>query len=121
MLNITLDSENAIVLLEPDAALSEQDFRSANAAIDPFIQIHGGLNGLIIHVHTFPGWDSFSAMVSHLTFIHEHHRKVRRIAVASDPDLGGLVQSIGSHLISAEIKAFGYDELAEAQRWILSS
>ena len=112
MLNITLDPENAIVMLEPHGTLSEEDFRRVRAAVDPFIELHQGL-------HSFPGWDSFSAMISHLTFVHNHHKKVKRIAVASDSNLGNVAEALGSHLIAAEIKSFDFTQLADAQRWIL--
>ncbi|MGB7387318.1 MAG: STAS/SEC14 domain-containing protein [Pseudomonas neustonica] len=121
MLSITLDPENAIVVLEPQGTLSEEDFRRVRAAVDPFIELHGGLNGMIIHVHSFPGWDSLSAMISHLTFIQDHHRKIKRIAVTSDSNLGNVAETLGSHLVAAEIKSFGFDQLADAQRWILDT
>tara|TARA_R110002126_G_scaffold137603_3_gene282047 strand:+ start:513 stop:878 length:366 start_codon:yes stop_codon:yes gene_type:complete len=120
MLNITLDPENAIVMLEPHGTLSEEDFRRVRAAVDPFIELHQGLRGMIIHVHSFPGWDSFSAMISHLTFVHNHHKKVKRIAVASDSNLGNVAEALGSHLIAAEIKSFKFDQLSKAQGWILA-
>jgi len=120
MLNIRLDPDSAIVTLEPHGTLSEEDFRRADAAVDPFIELHGGLRGMIIHVHSFPGWDSFSAMISHLSFVQQHHRKVKRIAVASDSNLGNLAEAIGSHLVAAEIRPFGFDQLEDAKRWILA-
>ncbi|MEH6567068.1 MAG: STAS/SEC14 domain-containing protein [Halopseudomonas sp.] len=119
MLDIRLDSDNAILVLEPHGPLSEEDFRRVGAAADPFIEVHGGLNGILIHVHSFPGWDSFSALISHLSFVQQHHHKVKRVAVASDSSLGNLAQRLGSHLVGAEIRAFDFDQLAEAQHWIL--
>ena len=121
MLTIELDPETAIVVLEPEGTLSEEDFRRACAAVDPFIELHGELKGLVIHVHSFPGWDSFSAMISHLTFIRNHHRAIKRIAVTSDSHLGNVAETLGKHLISAQIRSFGFDQLAAAKHWILAA
>ena len=69
MLNITLDEQHGIAILEPDGPLGKDDFQSAAVIIDPYIEKSGHLNDLIIHTESFPGWDSFQAMHSHLTFV----------------------------------------------------
>jgi len=120
MLHVTLDATNKIALLEPDGALSQNDFENAIKDIDPFIEQNGHLNGLIIHTPAFPGWDSFGALVSHLKFIKEHHKKVTRIALSTDSVIGDLAEHIGSHFISAEVKHFPYDAIQIAKDWILT-
>ena len=106
-------------VLEPDGPLSESDFRSAAAIIDPFIEQSGHIRGLIIHTRTFPGWESFSAMHSHLTFVREHHKKIPRIAIVTDSVLRNLAETIGKHFVSADIKSFQYLDLDRAKAWIL--
>lgn len=120
MLHVTLDQENKIALVEPDSPLSKNDFDEATRIIDPFIQKHGNLKGLIIHTESFPGWDSFRALVTHLKFINEHHKKVSKIAFVTDSVLGNLAQHIGSHFISAEVKHFSCNAMKEAKEWIAS-
>jgi hypothetical protein len=119
MLNITLDEQHGIATLEPDGPLGKDDFHSAAGIIDPFIEKSGHLNGLIIHTESFPGWDSFQAMHSHLTFVKEHHKKVPRIAFVTDSVISNLAETIGSHFVSADIKSFDYGELDKARAWIL--
>ena len=68
MLTVKVDKANGIALLEPDGPLSKEDFESAVKIIDPFIEKNEHLNGLIIHTESFPGWDSFAALSSHLKF-----------------------------------------------------
>lgn len=118
MLHVTVEQEKKIALLEPDSALSKDDFDEAVKLIDPFIEEHGKLNGLIIHTESFPGWNSFGALVSHLKFVKNHHKKVSRIAFATDSAVGDLAEHIGSHFISAEVKHFPYRSLHEAKAWI---
>jgi len=119
MLSITLDKERAIVTLEPTDALNEEDFHTAVKVIDPFIEKHGKLEGLIIETESFPGWDDFSAFVAHLKFIRDHHKKVKRLAFVTDSVIGGLAEHITSHFVDAEVKDFPYGAHKEAREWIL--
>lgn len=119
MLNITLDEQHGIATLAPDGPMSKEDFQSAAAIIDPYIKKAGRLNGLIIHTESFPGWDSFQAMHSHLTFVKEHHKKIPRIAFVTDSVISNLAESIGSHFVSADIKSFDFQDMDKARAWIL--
>ena len=102
MLTINLNETNGIAILEPDGKLSEFDFQSVAEIIDPYIEKAGKLNGLIIHTASFPGWDSFSAMTRHLTFVKDHHKKIRYVALATDSTAAGIAESISSHLPAGE-------------------
>ena len=119
MLTTTLDEHNKIATLEPDGPLSAADFATASAVIDPYIEAGGELNGLVIYTESFPGWDSFKALHSHLTFVKEHHKKVPRIAFVTDSRIGDVAESVASHFVSAEIKNFDYGDMGKAEQWIL--
>ena len=121
MLNVQLDQKEAIAILEPNGALSKEDFIKACEIIDPFIESSGRLNGLIIYVRSFPGWDSFSALATHLKFVNEHHKKISRLAFVTDSPVGKLAEHIASHFVQAEVKSFPFDQLEEAQTWISQS
>ena len=43
--------------------------------------LRGKLTGLLIEARSFPGWDSFGALIQHLKFLRDHHRKIDRVAV----------------------------------------
>ncbi len=118
MLSVKIDETNSIAILEPNGALSENDFKSAAETIDPWIEKNKRLNGLIIHVEHFPGWDSFSALSSHLKFVKDHHKKISRVAFSTDSAIGGLAETIGKHFVQAEIKVFPFNELELAKSWI---
>jgi hypothetical protein len=118
MLSVTMDEENVIAILEPEGPLSKNDFEAAARIIDPYIEDTNQLIGLIIHTKSFPGWDSFAALVSHLRFVKEHHKKILRVAISTDSMVGGFAESVASHFINAEIKHFAYQELEQAKLWI---
>ncbi len=119
MLNVGLNQVEGIAILVPDGELTEEDFQSAANLIDPYIETAGKLNGIIIHVKSFPGWDSFSALVSHLKFIRDHHEKVSFVALATDSPIGKFAEIVASHFVNAEIKEFSFNELENAKKWIL--
>lgn len=120
MLTITLDEPHRLAILEPAGPLSKADFESAVAIIDPYLEKAGRLDGLIIHTRSFPGWDSFAALCSHLRFVKNHHQKVSRLAVVTDSPLGTFAETVGSHFVSAEIKVFPFREMEAAKTWIQS-
>jgi hypothetical protein len=121
MLNVELDELNGIATLIPNGALSEKDFEFAASVIDPYIEKYGNLKGLIINTKTFPGWESFASLIKHFKFVKEHHKKVSYVALVTDSVLGDFGEKIADHFVSAEIKHFAFDELNNAQSWILDS
>ncbi|MCL9775323.1 SpoIIAA family protein [Vibrio methylphosphonaticus] len=121
MMHVEIDETNGIAILSPDDKLSTTDFKAASATIDPYIERNGKLNGLIISVETFPGWESFRDLKSHFSFVKNHHQEVKNIAFVTNSVLGSIGEGIAKHFISAQIKTFKYNELDLAKSWILSS
>jgi len=119
MLSVKIDEEHLIAILEPKGALSERDFQSAATMIDPLIEKHGQLNGIIIHTKSFPGWESFAALYSHLRFVKNHHQKLSRVALVTDSVLGDFAENIASHFIKADIQLFSYQEYEQATNWVI--
>ncbi len=119
MLNVKLDEASAIVILELNGELTSDDFKRACEIIDPYLLKHDCLQGIIIHVESFPGWDSFSAFISHLNFVKEHHKRVARIALATDSFAANVAESLVSHFVSADIKSFAFNEFEEAKKWVV--
>lgn len=120
MLNIDLNEVEGIAILEPDGELSENDFKSAARIIDPYIEKFGKLKGILIHVRSFPGWDSFASLISHLNFVREHHKRISRVALATDSPIGNLAEKFAGHFVNAEIRNFSFGEKEAAKKWILS-
>lgn len=118
MLDYTVDQENSIVLVHPESALDTNDFIQLAKVVDPHIEANGDLAGLIIDAPTFPGWDSFGALVTHLRFVHDHHKHVKKIAVVTDSHLGDVAEHLAAHFASAEIRQFPAGHVEQARGWI---
>ena len=120
MLSVEIDEVNGLAILEPDGLLTKGDFESAAKVIDPYIENTDQFNGIIIHTESFPGWDSFAALASHLRFVKEHHKKISRVAISTNSVIGNFSEAVASHFVNAEIKLFSYQELEQAKDWIIS-
>lgn len=120
MLHIHLNETDGIATLQPEGELTETDFRSAAQIIDPYIETFGRLHGIIIHVETIPGWESFKALMSHFTFVKDHHKQIACVALATDSMLGSFAETVASHFISAQVKHFAFDDIDAARDWIKS-
>ena len=118
MIDFNLDAKSAILTVRPQSALDKNDFVELAHAVDPEIEKHGDLSGLIIEAPRFPGWDSFGALVNHMRFVRDHHKHVKKIAVVTDSHMGDAAEHITSHFVAAEIKHFPAGGIDEARAWI---
>lgn len=118
MLTVKIDKVNHIAVLEPDGPLSESDFTSVARQVDALIEEFGRLNGIVIHAKSFPGWDSIAALVAHLKFVHEHHRKLSRVALATESIAAHIAEIFATHFVAAEIKIFSYQDIEKATQWV---
>jgi len=84
MLSVQVDEAKGVAILEPEGALSKDDFARAAKAIDPHI--------------------SFGALASHLKFVRGHHRKIRRVAPCTDSAIGKVAPRVARHFVAAELE-----------------
>ena len=119
MLAHTLDTENGILHLHPKSALQESDFAELASVVDPYLEGHGELKGVVVEAPSgFPGWDSIGAMAAHFRFVRDHHRRIRKIAIVTDTHLADVAEKLGSHFVAATIKHFPAGQADAARKWI---
>jgi len=119
MIEITLDTANAILYVQPKSALEEDDFVQLAKVVDPYIEKSGNLAALIIDARTFPGWDSLGAMAAHFRFVRDHHQRIRKVGLVTDSALGDVAQRLASHFVAAEIRHFPAGKLEAAKMWAM--
>lgn len=118
MIEAHLDPVTSVLTLRPKSALEIRDLVDLAKTVDPLIEAHGDLAGLIIEAPQFPGWDSFGALVTHIRFVRDHHRHIARIAVVTDSPLGDAAEHIAAHFVAAQIRHFPAGAIDEARDWI---
>jgi len=112
--------ERGVLTLTPEGTLRAEDFVALADSVDPYIEQYGALNGLVIEARSFPGWEDFGALLSHMRFVRDHHRRIRRIAVVSDSKPLALAPKLASYFVSAEVRAFDLADRAAALAWLQS-
>ena len=116
-----LRTDQGTVKQEAQFSLGVGWFTSAASIIDGYIEKAGKLNGIIIQVESFSGWDSFSGFTAHMKFVKEHHKEVSYVALVTDSLLAEFAEHIVNHFVSAEVKHFSFDALDDATKWIEQS
>ncbi|MEJ2542074.1 MAG: STAS/SEC14 domain-containing protein [Gemmatimonadota bacterium] len=117
-LHFELREEEGILILEPRGELEAEDFERLGAELDPYLNASGGLVGLMVVARHFPGWDDLAAFTSHVRFVREHHRRIRRIAIVSDDRILSALPRLAAVFLSAEPRAFAMDDREEALQWL---
>jgi SpoIIAA-like len=118
MINFELLREQSILIVAPSGPLEQADFEQLAKEVDPFIASKGKLVGLMIYTEAFPGWENFGALVSHLKFVADHHRRIERIAAVTDSGILKVMPRIADHFVQAQIKHFEFREKDRALAWL---
>ncbi|PHS01344.1 MAG: STAS/SEC14 domain-containing protein [Blastopirellula sp.] len=119
MIRHQLNQETGILVVSPDGSITADDFAEITEEVDAFLESHGVLRGLMIHSEGFPGWVDFSALVSHLRFIRDHHRQIQKVAAVSDDRFLAIMPSIVDHFMKAEVRHFAEIDHDQAMVWLL--
>ena len=106
-----------VLVLQPKGALQMEDFVKLAEKVDHYLLNHERLHSVVIHSKDFPGWTNFSALLSHLRFVRQHHEKVEKIALVTDTALADAAKVILDHFIKAELKHFAYSDYSNALAW----
>jgi hypothetical protein len=118
MLNYELNRVDGILILEPAGPLESTDFEKLVREVDPYIIEKGALNGLMIYTKSFPGWENFSAFLSHVKFAKNHHQKIKKIAAVTGSGFLSIMPQVAKHFIQAEVRHFDYDDKETALDWL---
>ncbi len=118
MIHEELLRDRGILIVTPTAPLEKADFELLAREVDPYIRETGGLRGLMVYAKAFPGWNDFGALVSHLRFVKNHERSIRRVAAVSDSAILTIVPSIAAHFLHAEVRHFEFDDRDAALAWL---
>lgn len=118
MLEYRLDQNDGILSVKPSGRLAAEDFAALAPVVDAYLAQHEALAGLLIDAEAFPGWEDFAAMLSHLRFVREHHRQIRKVAAVSDSAVLKFMPRIAAHFVSAEVRHFASTNRAAALAWL---
>lgn len=118
MIEAKLLREDGILVVSPVDTLEATDFERLRLLVDPYIEAHGELKGLLIDVETFPGWEDFSGMLSHLRFVHDYQQRINRVAAVTDNDILAILPQVADYFAAAEVRRFDYTDRELALNWL---
>ena len=104
MIKHELRQDQGLLLITPEGALEASDFQELARELDPYLERNGKLHGVLIHAHAFPGWKDLAALVSHLKFLRDHHKRIEKVAVVMDGAFATLLPGIASHFVHADVR-----------------
>ena len=106
-----------VIVVDIQEPLRAKDFDALAVTADAWIEAHGSLPGLVIHAREFPGWENLEGLLRHVRFVRDHHRKIKRVALAAGGKLASLAPRLADHFVDAELKQFDYGALDDAVAW----
>jgi hypothetical protein len=108
-------------VVHPLGPLAMEDFAAIARDADGYIESHGALNGLMICFEKFPGWKNAQGLWSHLKFVRDHHKKIKKVAFVSNSKIPELVIHVVKFFVNPEARYFKYHQESSAMNWIGAS
>src|SRR4051812_50145777 len=121
MIKFELLKDAGLLIVEPKDVLTGDDFRLISRIVDPYITENGKLTGILIDAPSFPGWESFDALIEHMKFVRDHHRKIDRVAVVTGSTIFANGPKIAEHLAHPRFKGFQKGEKTNAAALVLGA
>ena len=120
MIDAKLLRDQGILVVAPVDTLEPADLEQLGLLADPYIEEHGGLKGLLIDAESFPGWEDFSSMLSHIHFVRDYEKKIERVAAVTDSAFLAILPKVADYFVAAKVRQFDYQDRDEALDWLRS-
>ncbi len=121
MIQLELLGDKGVLIVKPLGPLESKDFAAIVRDADGYIESHGALNGLMICAENFRGWKNMQSLWSHLKFVRDHHKKIKKVAFVSNSKIAELVINFAKYFVNPEAKYFKYNQESSAMYWIGAS
>lgn len=118
MIDAQLLRDQGILVVAPEGKLEEADFERLRLLADPYIEEHGELKGLLIDAESFPGWEDFSSMLTHIRFARSFEQHIERVAAVTDSGFLAILPRVTDYFASAEVRHFEYEDRDAALDWL---
>ena len=119
MIDAKLMRDDGILVVAPRGQLERTDFDQLRLLVDPFIETHGHLAGLLIDAESpAAGWEDFSGLLSHLRFVQDYQEQIERVAAVTDSSFLAILPKVVDHFTAAEVRHFEYRDRDAALAWL---
>jgi hypothetical protein len=118
MINAKLLREDSLLVVSPVDKLDSTDFERLRLLVDPYIEAHGELKGLLIDAESFPGWEDFSSLLEHLRFARDYQQRIQYVAAVTDNGFLAILPKVADYFATAEVRHFNYHDRDQALSWL---
>ena len=118
MINAKLLREESLLVVSPVHKLEAADFERLRLLVDPYIEAHGELKGLLIDAESFPGWEDFSSLLEHLRFVRDYQQRIQQVAAVTDNGFLAILPKVADYFAAAEVRHFNYRDRDQALNWL---
>jgi hypothetical protein len=118
MINAKLLREESLLVVSPVDKLDSTDFERLRLLVDPYIEAHGELKGLLIDAESFPGWEDFSSLLEHLHFVRDYQQRIQQVAAVTDNGFLAILPKVADYFAAAEVRHFNYQDRDQALDWL---
>jgi len=100
MLNHELRHDDEILVLNPEGPLEADDFTTKARQVDPYLEQHAKLRGVLIRAKSFPSWIDFGARLAPLKFLKQR------------------IQKIANYFVHAQVQHFDFEREDQVWTWL---
>jgi hypothetical protein len=116
-MKIEIKEKENLFVISPEGKISKDDIEGLVGKMNSYINDHDRVPSLVIVTESTPMWESFDALKSHISFIHERQKIVPKVAFVTDSVLLSLAHPLADVFTGAKIRRFKTDALDDAQNW----
>ena len=118
MIVFELLRDKGVLIITPQGPLESVNFEAMGEEVDKYIVEYGALTGMMLYAESFPGWEDFGALISHLTFVKNNHADIGKVAAVTDSKFLAIMPKIVDLFVSAEIRHFDYADRDAGMTWL---
>lgn len=106
-----------IIVVTPESEITADDIATLNSRVDVYIGTYGKVPNVVIHAPETPHWKNFQALASHIKFVEDHQKVVKKVAIVSDSELLWLARGLVDLFVGAKVRRFPLTGLEDAISW----
>lgn len=116
-MKIESKQDDNIIVVTPEAEITADDIATLNSRVDVYISTYGKIPNIVIHAPEVPHWKNFHALASHIRFVEDHQKLIKKVAIVSDSELLWLARGLVDHFVGAKVRRFPLTGLEDAIAW----
>ena len=116
-MKIEIKEKENLFVISPEGKISKDDIERLVGKMNSYINERDRVPSLVIVTESAPMWESFDALKSHISFIHERQKIVPKVAFVTDSVLLSLAHPLADVFTGAKIRRFKTDALDDALNW----